>query len=347
MKLLIGGTAILATTVLSISACASGGGAREADAGHAEGPCAGMSVSVAQANPGYPRLPVYVARYGDLFAESGLTVKFSETDAGADAAAALVGGSVDVTAGTFGDVLLAQSRGSDIVSFAATGFQEISNLVIKKAVMDEAGLTEDSSPEDMIKALKGRSIGVTSPGSSTDVLVRGVLIQQGLDPDRDTKIIPVGASAMAAAFSRGQIDALALSSPSANAAANVGDGVVAIDFAAGAYAPLSGPLSMVMITTPATASAKSAELNCFSDALQRALDMMRDDPERAKELAWQEFDGVVSRAEFDTTIDANLGAFAESTVIDEGSVKKRQDFVALVIPEVAGLRASDLYVTLD
>ena len=346
-KLTIGGTVAVATTVLLASACTSGGGSREADAGDASGPCAGMSVAVAQANPGYPRLPVYVARYGDLFADSGLSVSFSETDAGGDAAAALVGGSVDITAGTFGDVLLAQSKGSDMVSFAATGYEEISNLVIKKSVMDRAGLTEESSPEDKIKALRGLNIGVTSPGSSTDVLVRGIMKQQGLDPDADANIIPVGASAMAAAFSRNQIDALALSSPSANAAANAGDGVVAINFAAGQYPPLSGPLSMVMNTTPEIASNKAAELKCFADGVQRAMKLMREDPAKAKELAWEEFDGVVDRGEFDATIDANLAAFAETTEIDEKTVQARKDFVALTVPAVANLDNTKLFLNTD
>jgi len=233
------------------------------------------------------------------------------------------------------------------VSFAATGYEEISNLVIKKSVMDRAGLTEESSPEDKIKALRGLNIGVTSPGSSTDVLVRGIMKQQGLDPDADANIIPVGASAMAAAFSRNQIDALALSSPSANAAANAGDGVVAINFAAGQYPPLSGPLSMVMNTTPEIASNKAAELKCFADGVQRAMKLMREDPAKAKELAWEEFDGVVDRGEFDATIDANLAAFAETTEIDEKTVQARKDFVALTVPAVANLDNTKLFLNTD
>jgi len=345
MKRPISSTALVSLVGLALGACASPGGA-EADAGSSDGPCAGKSVTVAQANPGYPRLPVYVARYGDFFSKTGLTVKFAETDAGADAAAALVGGSADVSAGTFGDVLLAQTNGADIATFAATGYEEISNLVMKKAVMEDAGVTESSSVEEKIKALKGLTIGVTSPGSSTDILIRGAMTQHGLNPGKDAKITPVGASAMAAAFSSGQLDAFVLSSPSANAAAEAGDGVIAINFTKGEYEPISGPLSMVMNTTPATAEKKSAELACFSDALQEALDLMKDDPEKAKEYAWEEFDGVVEREQFDATVDDSLAAFATTTELDPATIEARKDFVALVEEKVADVAVDKTYVSL-
>jgi len=347
MKRLNQSAAVLAVAVIaSATACAAKPGGAESEAGSSDGPCAGKSLTVAQANPGYPRLPVYVARYGGLFAETGLTVKFAETDAGADAAAALVGGSADVSAGTFGDVLLAQTQGADIATFAATGYEEISNLVIKKSVMGEAGLSESSSADSKIKALKGRTIGVTSPGSSTDILVRAAMIQQGLDPDKDANITPVGASAMAAAFTRGQLDAFMLSSPSADAAAEAGDGVVAVNFAQGEYKPISGPLSMVMNTTPKTAESKGEELACFTDALQQALTLMKDDPEKAKEYAWQEFDGVVERGQFDATIDDSISAFATSTDVDTKTIQERKDFVSLVEPDVADVPVESTYVPL-
>jgi len=308
--------------------------------------CSGAVLQIAQANPGYPRLPVYVALHGGFFADQGLDVRVAETDAGADAAAALIGGSADVSPGTYSDVLLAQSRGAGIVAFAATGYEEISNLVMKTSVMQEKGITADSTPEEKVQALEGLRIGVTSPGSSTDLLVRGIMIQQGLDPDRDASITPVGASAMASAFSRGQLDAFALSSPSANAAAAAGDGEVLLDFSAGDYPGISGPLSMTLNTSPATAESKAQELRCFSAGLTSALELMKSDPERAKEIAWEEFDGVVDREAYDATIDVAVDAFAENTSIDAGDAEARKDFIAQVEAPVGDLDVADTYVDL-
>ena len=338
----------LAAVPLIVVGCAPGGGGKQTDNKlAADGPCAGMEVQVAQANPGYPRLPVYVANFGGFFAKTGLAVKVAEANSGADATAALVGGSADVNAGTYGDVLLAQSKGAEIIAFAADGYEEISNLVMKKSVMEDKGVTRDSSPEDKVKALKGLRIGVTSPGSSTDLLVRTIMAQNGLDPEKDAKITPVGASAMAAAFSRGQLDAFALSSPSADAAAKAGKGEVLINFSTGEYPGVADTLFMTMNTSPATAKKKAKELACFRDGLTEALKLMKSDPDKAKEFAWEEFDGVVERAAFDATIDDNISAFSDSVEITEAEAKERQDIIGLVLPDVKKLDISETFTNLE
>ena len=312
----------------------------------ADGPCAGMEIFVAQANPGFPRLPIYVAKFGGFFAKTGLDVRIAVTNSGADATAALVGRSADVNAGTFGDVLLARSRGAPIVAFAASGYEEISNLVIKKAVMDENGLDASSPADEKIRALKGLRVGVTSPGSSTDLLVRSILAQQGLT-DKDVQIIAVGASAIAPTFVRGQIDAFALSSPSANAASAIGDGEVAIKFATGEYPGASDTLSMTMNTSERALEDKKQELVCFRDAIAGALALMKSDPEKATELAWNEFDGVVDRAAFDATIGENISAFADDTHITAEAARKRRDFLTLAVPSLKDVDVESAFSNLD
>lgn len=337
--------ASFAALSLLVAGCAGGaeddGAAANTDS---SAPCAGMEVQVAQANPGYPRLPVYVANYGGLFAETGLEVKVAEANSGADATAALVGGSADINAGTFGDILLARAQGAPIVAFAASGNQEISNLVVKESVLQEKGITADSSPEEKIRALQGLNIGVTSPGSSTDLLIRAILLQNGMNPDEDVNIVPVGASAMGAAFSRGDIEAFALSSPSANAAAEAGDGEVLINFSVGEYPGVADTLFMTMNTSEEAVESKREELACFADGIAAALELMKSDPEAAKEFAWEEFDGVVDREAFDATIDDNISAFAENTDITEEDARKRQEIIGSVVPEVLELDITETFV---
>ena len=54
-----------------------------------DGPCSGRELFVAQASPGYPRLPMYIAKFGGFFANTGLDVKVTVANSGADATAAL------------------------------------------------------------------------------------------------------------------------------------------------------------------------------------------------------------------------------------------------------------------
>jgi NitT/TauT family transport system substrate-binding protein len=62
-----------------------------------------------------------------------------------------------------------------------------------------------------VAALKGKRLGVTRFGTTTDFVARYVLQQAGLDPQRDTTIIPMGSQpAMLAALLAGGIDAAVL-----------------------------------------------------------------------------------------------------------------------------------------
>ena len=61
---------------------------------------------------------------------------------------------------------------------------------------------------------KGKSFGMTTPGSLTDHLTRYVLQKHGLTPDRDAKVVPIGPTAQALqAMQSGQLDAGIMSPP--------------------------------------------------------------------------------------------------------------------------------------
>lgn len=60
----------------------------------------------------------------------------------------------------------------------------------------------------MLKDLKGLKIGISTAGASSDLTIRYLLEQAGLDPQRDVQIIPVGGpSTQVAALKNGIIDA--------------------------------------------------------------------------------------------------------------------------------------------
>src|SRR5581483_5191012 len=60
------------------------------------------------------------------------------------------------------------------------------------------------TPED----LRGKKIGISEPGSSSDIATRTLLKRFNLDPDRDVTLVPVGSLAnRTAALLSGAIDA--------------------------------------------------------------------------------------------------------------------------------------------
>jgi NitT/TauT family transport system substrate-binding protein len=126
-------------------------------------------------------------------------VSIADFAGGARALQAVVGGSADVVSGAFEHTVNMQPKGQRLRAFVLQGRAPQIVLGVNPKTM--AGY---KTPAD----LKGRKIGVTAPGSSTNVMVNFFLAKAGLKPS-DVSIIGVGAAQGAVAAVRsGQIDAL-------------------------------------------------------------------------------------------------------------------------------------------
>ena len=144
-------------------------------------------------------LPLTIAERLGYFKDEGLTVEISDFAGGAKSLEALVGGSVDVVAGAYEHTILMQTKGQRIRSFALMGRSPAISIGIATA---KAGSV--AGPKD----LKGMRIGVSAPGSSTNIALDIYLAKGGLKPT-DVSVIGVGTGAGAlAAMRSGQIDGM-------------------------------------------------------------------------------------------------------------------------------------------
>lgn len=144
-------------------------------------------------------LPLSIADINGYFKEEGLNVKIADFAGGSKALQAVVGGSADVCSGAFEHTINLQTKKQFYRSFVLQGRAPMIGLAVSKKNMPDY-----QSPAD----LKGKKIGVTAPGSSTNMLVSFFLKQHGLK-DSDVSIIGVGAGAGAVtALRSGQIDAI-------------------------------------------------------------------------------------------------------------------------------------------
>ncbi len=149
-------------------------------------------------------LPLTIAEQLGYFKDEGLDVTISDFAGGSKALQAVVGGSADVVSGAFEHTLHMQSKGQDYRAFVLQGRAPMIGFGVSKKNM--AGY---KTPAD----LKGKKIGVTAPGSSTNMLVNFFLAQHGLKAS-DVAIIGVGAGAGAVtALRSGQIDAISNTDP--------------------------------------------------------------------------------------------------------------------------------------
>jgi NitT/TauT family transport system substrate-binding protein len=144
-------------------------------------------------------LPLTVAEQRGYFKDEGLEVEIVDFAGGARALQAVVGGSADVVSGAFEHNINMQAKGQPMRAFVLQGRAPQIVLAVSTKTMPNYKSVAD---------LKGKKIGVTAPGSSTNIMANYILAKNGLKP-ADVSFVGVGASQGAvAALRAGQIDAI-------------------------------------------------------------------------------------------------------------------------------------------
>lgn len=165
-------------------------------------------------------LPLTLAERLGYFKEQGLNVTINDFAGGAQSLQSLMGGSVDVVAGAYEHTIRMHAKGQDIRAVIELGRFPGIVLAVKK---DKAATIKSFAD------LKGAKIGVTAPGSSTNMFVQHLMVKAGLKPD-DAAFIRVGAGAtVIAAIKRGEIDAVSNLDPAITKLQQDGDIVILAD----------------------------------------------------------------------------------------------------------------------
>lgn len=149
-------------------------------------------------------LPLTIAEQLGYFKAEGLDVEIADFQGGARALQAGLGGSADVVSGAYEHTINLQSRNQLFQAFVLQGrAPQIAVGVSTKTMPGYRGVAE----------LRGRRIGVSAPGSSTNMVANLVLSRAGLKAS-DVSFVGVGTSAGAlAAMRSGQIDAMSNTDP--------------------------------------------------------------------------------------------------------------------------------------
>ena len=150
-------------------------------------------------------LPLVLTERLGYFKDEGLTnFRISDFAGGTRSLEAVVGGSADVVAGAYEHTINMQSRRQNFQAFVLAGASPQISVAISSKLADKY-----KSPKD----LKGLKVGVSAPGSSTNMVINYVLAQGGLKPT-DVAIIGVGAGAtVIAAIEQGRVDVVSQTDP--------------------------------------------------------------------------------------------------------------------------------------
>lgn len=149
-------------------------------------------------------LPLTVAEQKGYFRQAGLQVEIADFAGGGKALQALIGGSTDVVSGAYEHTITLQTKKQFITSFILTGQAPQIVMAVSRKTLPAYRQISD---------LRGKRIGISAPGSSTNMVANVVLAQAGLKPG-DVSFVGIGTTKGAVdALRAGRIDAIANTEP--------------------------------------------------------------------------------------------------------------------------------------
>ena len=127
-------------------------------------------------------LPTTLAQQLGYFEESGVEVSIEDVGAGAKSLQAILGGSADVASGFYDHTVHMAAEGKVVKSFVT--LTRYPGAVLLTSPQNSSTITSVSD-------LKGRTVGVTSPGSSSHFFLNYLLLRNGI-PLKDVAVIGMG-----------------------------------------------------------------------------------------------------------------------------------------------------------
>jgi NitT/TauT family transport system substrate-binding protein len=166
-------------------------------------------ITVAYSNISATIMPLWAARDTGLFEKHGLDVDLQYA-ASATSVAAVVSGQMQFATVGLSEVLGAIAGGADLV-------------VVANQVPAYTYIFEVAPGIQTAADLKGKSVGISRTGSSSDIGTRVVLKKFGIDPDKDVILVQTGSvSDRAAAMKSGALQGAVASPPETLAVERLG-----------------------------------------------------------------------------------------------------------------------------
>jgi NitT/TauT family transport system substrate-binding protein len=240
-------------------------------------------VTFATASGSVAYVTYYATEEMGYFKDVGLETEMILTGSGSKAMAAAVGGNVDVVMPSAGELLKARQKEIDLVMFGAVATQLSTSIVFSKDWAASHNITDNSSLDEKIAALKGIRLAISGPGSLTDAVVKYFARRGGFDPDRDMTLVAIQnqSSAMMISMEQGRVDGFVIAPPDTNIAAHDQGALIAFNLAAGKIPELAGYFHIGLASTEEFA--KSAKAEKIAKAFQMTLDAIND-PARTNEV---------------------------------------------------------------
>ena len=287
---------------------------------------AATALRIGSAQVSIASIPVVVAMQQKLFEAEGISAEIVDFDGGGPAVQALAGGGVDLCICAGDHALRLASRG--------LGGAVLVALLDKHpySLLAPAG----SDATDLL-SLRGKAIGITSPGSLTDNTLRFVIRKLGLNPDSDYDIIAAGTGAsMRAAIERGSVVAGMFTTPDVQAYMASGKYKFVADFRDLDY------MALDLVAVGSWLKANDATAHAVARAIVKAEKIIQTDPKAVEAAVHERFPTLTPGLVVTVAHDAAERSLSRDGRAQEVGFKTALEMLRVADPTVKDLSYTDV-----
>ena len=237
----------------------------------------------------------WVAQGAGFFQDESLEIQVVVPPQPGAVAQFIVKGMADVAVMTRPVFLNFIAQGQPILTFANLFGSDPINLVVRKEVAEERGLSADIPLAERLNGIRGLRVGV-APGPP--VRLRVLFESVGLDADSDIEMVIIHGEGQNEAFEKGDVDALYAHTPFLEKALVDQGAVMLVNQSAGEVPELANRQYHTLVTTRKYAESSPEILVAMARAIYRAQQLIHADLQAtadailASELKLQEPQGL-------------------------------------------------------
>lgn len=163
--------------------------------------------------------PADYARHLGLFAKHGVEVETLGSNRGVNITG-VIAGDIDVGLGDPTEAMNVRRQGQKVKVFGLMHNRYTSHVIVRKELMDAAGLDENSPEAERAQLLRGLKMGHPGVGSGPEMMIRYCATLGGVDPNTELDLVSVtgGGAGLLAAVEQGSVDGIGWCTPNTSIA---------------------------------------------------------------------------------------------------------------------------------
>lgn len=155
-------------------------------------PAQPKTIRVAVAGTSLLWLNYFHALDNGYFKDAGVNIVSTMAKNGPLSAQAVLSGEADIGMGDFARVFNLRSKNNDLIAFCVFNVGVEQTMLVSTEIA--AGMPANPSVDDAVKAIRGKKIAVSGPGTTNDVILRYLVKSRQHNPDQYLHIISLASA---------------------------------------------------------------------------------------------------------------------------------------------------------